>query len=71
MRQKPTDRQERTDRQTEILRELPGFHLDTGTPCECGADRIKTRTRRGYSDSLIFDHRCTACGSAFSTFIEG
>jgi len=71
MSEKTLRSQERTDRQTAILRELPGFHLDTGTPCLCGADKISTRSRRGYSDSMIFSHRCTACGTTFRTFIEG
>jgi len=71
MTTKPTNSQERTARQTAILRELPGFHLDTGTPCLCGADNISTRSRRGYSDSLIFSHRCTDCGTTFRTYIEG
>ncbi len=63
--------QERTDRRTAILRELPGFHLNTGEPCLCGAENISTRSRRGFSDSLVFYHRCRACETEFSTWIEG
>lgn len=71
MSEKTLSSHERTDRQKAILRELPGFHLNTGVPCLCGAAKISTRSRRGYSDSLIFSHRCTACGTEFSTYIEG
>jgi len=69
MSEKTLSSHERTGRQTAILRELPGFHLNTGVPCLCGADRINTRSHRGQSDTLIFCHRCTACGTEFSTWI--
>lgn len=62
---------ERTDRRTQLLRELPGFHLNTGEPCLCGIEHITTRTKRAFSDSLVFDHRCGACETRFSTWIEG
>lgn len=65
---------ERTDRQQQVLNEIrpKGFFLDpSGEPCVCGAAHIQTTKRRGFSDSLIFKHRCTACGNRFSTYIEG
>jgi len=55
----------------QILRQLPGVHLDKGEPCACGIEHITTRSRRAFSDSRIFTHRCTACGNEFSTWIEG
>ena len=63
--------EERTDCRTQILRELPGFHLNTGEPCLCGAEHIRTRSKCGYSDSMVFYHRCAECGTEFSTWIEG
>lgn len=66
----PND-QERTDEHRQILRDLPGFHLNEGDPCLCGTDYINTRTKRAFSDSLVFYHRCTDCGNEFSTWIEG
>ena len=66
-----TSGQERTEQQKQLLRELPGFHLDKGEPCTCGKEAIQTRSRRGFSDSLIFSHRCTECGNEFTTWIEG
>jgi hypothetical protein len=63
--------QELGEQHKEILRQLPGFRLDSGVPCLCGIDAITTSKRRGYSDSLIFTHRCDECGNEFTTFIEG
>ena len=65
------DAQERTDKRQQILRELPGFHLNKGEPCLCGVEAISTRTERAFSDSLVFHHTCTECGTDFSTWIEG
>jgi nicotinic acid phosphoribosyltransferase len=65
------DGQERTEQQKEILRQLPGFRLDSGEPCLCGTDAITTTKEYGYSDSLIFHHRCGECGNEFTTWIEG
>lgn len=63
--------QERIDRQKEILRELPGFHLNKGEPCLCGVEAISTQTERAFSDSLVFHHYCGECDNRFSTWIEG
>ena len=63
--------QELDEQQVERLRELPGFRLDSGVPCLCSIEAITTSKRRGYSDSLIFTHRCSECGNEFTTFIEG
>jgi hypothetical protein len=68
------DAETEAERRAEILREIrpKGFYLEPGhQPCLCGAEHIKTRRKRGYSDSLIFYHRCEACGNSFSTYIEG
>lgn len=61
--------QERTDQQ--ILRQLPGFHLNSGSPCSCGVEAIRTSKSVGYSDFVTYTHRCTECGNEFSTYIEG
>ena len=55
----------------EILRQLPGFHLDSGWPCDCGIDAIRTNKSVGYSDFVTYTHSCTECGNEFSTYIEG
>ena len=65
------ERQELTEQHIELLRQLPGFRLDSGTPCLCGVESITTRKRRAFSDSLIFNHRCRECGNRFTTWIEG
>ena len=59
------------EQQIERLRQIPGFRLDAGMPCLCSIEEITTSKRRGYSDSLIFTHRCRECGNEFTTFIEG
>ena len=64
-------RQELDEERIERLRELPGFSLDAGKPCLCSIEAITTTKKRGYSDSLIFTHRCSECGNEFTTFIEG
>jgi hypothetical protein len=61
--------EERTEQQ--ILRQLPGFHLDSGSPCTCGVEAIRTSKSVGYSDFATYSHRCTECGNEFSTYIEG
>lgn len=71
METKTTTDQERIDRQNEILRQVPGFRLDTGEPCLCGVDKLRTSSRMGYSDSVVFTHRCTDCKNTFRTWIEG
>jgi hypothetical protein len=48
-----------------------GFHIDSGTPCECGSEDYTTTKERGFSDSMIYKHRCGNCGNFFRTFIEG
>ncbi len=63
--------QELDEQQVERLRQLSGFRLDSGVPCLCSIEAITTSKRRGYSDSLIFTHRCSECGNEFTTFIEG
>jgi nicotinic acid phosphoribosyltransferase len=63
--------QELDEQQIERLHKLPGFRLDSGVPCLCSIEAITTSKRRGYSDSLIFTHRCSDCGNEFTTFIEG
>jgi protein-disulfide isomerase-like protein with CxxC motif len=63
--------QELGEEYIERLRQLPGFRLDSGVPCLCSIEAITTSKRRGYSDSLIFTHRCSECGNEFTTFIEG
>jgi nicotinic acid phosphoribosyltransferase len=63
--------QELDEQQVDRLRQLPGFRLDSGVPCLCSIEAITTSKRRGYSDSLIFTHRCRECGNEFTTFIEG
>jgi len=65
------DDQELTEQHIERLRKLPGFRLDAGMPCLCSIEAITTTKKRGYSDSLIFTHRCSECGNEFTTFIEG
>ncbi len=62
-----------TEAERETIDEIDktGFHLDTGRPCECGGDDYRTRTKRAYSDSLIFKHKCRNCGNKFTTWIEG
>lgn len=62
------------DLRAEILREISpkGFYLDPDSqPCLCGAEHIRTGRKRGYSDSLIFYHRCRRCSNEFRTYIEG
>ena len=63
--------QELDEQQINRLRQLPGLRLDGGVPCLCSIEKISTHKRRGYSDSLIFTHRCRECGNEFTTFIEG
>jgi hypothetical protein len=63
--------EKRTDKQREILRELPGHNLNAGDPCICGVEFINTRSKAGYSDSRVYYHACTECGNRFSTWIEG
>ena len=63
--------QELGEEHIERLRQLPGLRLDEGVPCLCSIKKIATHKRRGYSDSLIFTHRCGECGNEFTTFIEG
>lgn len=65
------DNQELDEQQIDRLRRLPGFRLDSGVPCLCSIEAISTSKRRGYSDSLIFKHRCCECGNEFTTWIEG
>jgi hypothetical protein len=65
------DGQELDEQQIDRLRQLPGFRLDSGVPCLCAIEAITTSKRRGYSDSLIFTHRCRECGNEFTTWIEG
>ena len=71
MSSKKTSGQELGEEHTERLRQLAGFHLDEGMPCLCSIESITTSKRRGYSDSLIFTHRCRECGNEFTTWIEG
>jgi len=71
MLSKKASGQERFDRQNGILRQVAGFRLDSGEPCLCGVEALTTSKKRGYSDSLIFTHRCGECGNEFTTFIEG
>ena len=63
--------QELDEQQIERLRQLPGFRLDSGAPCLCSIEAITTSKKRGYSDSMIYTHRCRECGNEFTTFIEG
>jgi hypothetical protein len=63
--------QELGEEHIEQLRELPGFRLDAGVPCLCSIEKITTSKKRGYSDSVIYSHRCDECGNEFTTFIEG
>jgi len=63
--------QELDEQQINRLRQLSGLRLDEGVPCLCSIEAITTSKRRGYSDSLIFTHRCGECGNEFTTFIEG
>jgi hypothetical protein len=63
--------QELDEQQLDRLRQLPGFRLDEGVPCLCSMEAIRTSKRRGYSDSLVFNHHCRECGNRFRTFIEG
>lgn len=74
------NRQERNDAASEeelrreILREIrpKGFFLEPGhRPCSCGAEQIQTTKRGGYSDSVIYKHRCRKCSNKFVTYIEG
>mgnify|MGYP006914326648 FL=1 len=71
MQAKNDSGQELGEQQIERLRQLPGFRLDSGVPCLCSIEAISTSKKRGYSDSLIFTHRCSDCGNEFTTFIEG
>ncbi|CDK38905.1 hypothetical protein [Halorubrum sp. AJ67] len=64
-----TEDKECTEQQ--ILRRLPGFHLDSGSPCTCGVDAIRTSKSVGYSDFVAYTHSCTECGNEFVTYIEG
>mgnify|MGYP000241041372 CR=1 FL=1 len=48
-----------------------GFHIDSGEPCECGAEQYQTTKSRGYSDYMTYTHKCSECGNQFSTYIEG
>ena len=64
-------RQERTDKKSELLRELPGLHWNAGEPCYCGVEYLSTMIIEGFSDSLVFSHTCTECGGKFSTWVEG
>lgn len=62
-----------TEAQKETMNNLEsrGFHLNQGTPCECGPEPYKTRRKVGYSDYVTYYHTCTECGNEFSTYIEG
>jgi nicotinic acid phosphoribosyltransferase len=71
MQAKNDSSQELDEQQIEKLRQLSGFRLDSGVPCLCSIEAITTSKRRGYSDSLIFTHRCRECGNEFTTWIEG
>lgn len=48
-----------------------GFHLNKGTPCECGPEEYSTSKEVGYSDFVTYTHRCGSCGNEFETYIEG
>lgn len=48
-----------------------GFHLNSGSPCDCGPEAYSTRKEVGYSDFVTYHHRCGDCGNEFSTYIEG
>lgn len=48
-----------------------GFHLDEGTPCECGPEAYSTTSNVGYSDFVKYTHTCGECGNEFTTYIEG
>lgn len=72
--QEGIDAETEAEIRAEILREISpkGFYLDPESkPCLCGAKHIRTSKRRGYSDSLIFRHRCRRCSNEFVTYIEG
>lgn len=62
-----------TDAQLETINGITpkGFHLNEGTPCECGPDEYTTTKERGYSDFMTYHHTCGECGNEFSTYIEG
>jgi hypothetical protein len=58
----------------EIIRNVrpKGYFLEPGhAPCLCGPEFIKTTKRGGYSDSVIYKHRCRECSNEFVTYIEG
>lgn len=59
------------ERQIEICRKIPGFYLNKGIPCTCGADKLQTKKKVGYSETVTYYHRCSDCGNEFSTYIEG
>jgi hypothetical protein len=61
-----------TEAQRETLNGLStGLHLNAGKPCECGPEQYSTRKERKYSDSMVYNHHCSACGNKFSTWTEG
>jgi hypothetical protein len=61
-----------TEAQRQTLNELPtGLHLNTGSPCECGAESYSTSSSRKYSDSMVYSHKCGNCGNTFTTWTEG
>jgi hypothetical protein len=62
-----------TDDQKRTLSEIPsvGFHINTGGPCECGGENYRTTKTHGFSDSIVYRHKCQTCGNEFSTWIEG
>lgn len=69
-----TDAANEEEIRREILRNVRprGFYLEPGhQPCLCGPEFIQTTKRRGYSDSVIYAHRCRECSNEFVTYIEG
>lgn len=69
-----TDAASEEELRREIIRNVrpKGFFLEPGhQPCLCGAAHILTTKRGGYSDSIIYTHRCRKCSKEFVTYIEG
>jgi len=49
-----------------------GVSFNKGNPCECGTEADTTTTRsRGYSDSMVYKHKCNECGARWETWTEG
>lgn len=48
-----------------------GLEVLEGEPCECGGEAYNTSKSHGYSDTIVYNHRCSECGNRWKTWTEG